>query len=82
MRRYEEGQERTLHSMTCNLCGRRIPVQNGMVKEGVFSADAAMGYFSRQDGVTYHFDLCEDCLEQLMAQFTIPADCTENTELL
>ena len=77
MRRYEDGQKKLIKAV-CNKCGRTLQVENGLLKEFCFSADAMFGYFSRRDGVAQHFDLCEE----LTAGFTVAADEVEETEFL
>lgn len=81
MRRYEDGQDRKLRKVVCNKCGRQLKVENGYLKEFCFAADTAFGYFSRKDGMTHHFDLCEDCYDALTAQFTVPVEETEELEI-
>lgn len=82
MRRYEEGTERKLTRVVCNMCGRQLKLQDGRLREGCFTADAVFGYFSRKDGETHHFDLCEDCYDGILAKFRVPAETEEETELL
>ena len=82
MRRYGDGQERKLIRVICNKCGRALKVEEGYLKEGCFSANAVFGYFSRRDGVTHSFDLCEDCYEEMTSQFAVPVEEKEGTELL
>lgn len=82
MRKYEDGQDRKLVHAVCNRCGRPLKVENGYLKEGCFSADVVFGYFSRKDGVTHSFDLCEDCYDEMVAQFKVPVEEKEGTELL
>lgn len=61
MKKYEGTQDRKLIHAVCNKCGRSLRVEDGYLKEGCFSAEAVFGYFSRKDGTTHRFDLCEDC---------------------
>lgn len=82
MRRYEMGQETKLIRVVCNKCGRELKVENGQLREECVTVNKFFGYFSRKDGVTMHFDLCEDCLDKLTAEFEVPADETEVTEVL
>ena len=82
MRRYEEGQDKKLIQVVCNKCGRQLKVENGYLREFCFDADAAFGYFSRKDGVRHHFDLCEDCYDNLTAGFAVPVEEAEDLELL
>lgn len=82
MRRYRMGQENELTQVLCNQCGRELKVEDGYLKEGCFTADAIFGYFSKKDGEHYHFDLCEECFDKLTAQFSVPVEIRQETELL
>ncbi|HBA47308.1 MAG TPA: hypothetical protein DCZ91_05820 [Lachnospiraceae bacterium] len=82
MRKYGEGQEKKLIQVVCNKCGRSLRVENGHLKEYCFSADPVFGYFSRKDGTRHHFDLCEDCYDELTGGFAVAADELEETEFL
>ena len=82
MRRYENGQDRKLMEVVCNKCGRKLKVENGFLREYCFTADTIFGYFSHRDGVAHHFDLCENCYDQLISQFQVPVEEAEATELL
>lgn len=82
MRKYQTGQEKILTQVFCNQCGRELKVEDGYLKEGCFTADTVFGYFSNKDGKHCHFDLCEECYDKLAAQFAIPAQIQEETELL
>ncbi len=68
--------------VTCNGCGKALKLENGYLKEGCFTADAAFGYFSRKDGERHRFDLCEDCYDKMAAGFAIPIEAEEQSELL
>ena len=57
-------------------------VENGILKEGCFEADAVFGYFSKKDGQIHSFDLCEECYDKLIAGFRIPEQRRDATELL
>ena len=82
MRRYENGQDRKLMEVVCNKCGRKLKVENGYLKEYCFTADTVFGYFSHRDGVAHHFDLCEDCYDQLISRFQVPVEEAEAIELM
>ena len=82
MRKYEDGQDKKLMKVVCNKCGRSLKVENGYLREFCFSADTVFGYFSQKDGMEHHFDLCEDCYDNLTSQFTVPVEETEELELL
>lgn len=80
MRRY--GQDGKLTAAVCNKCGKTLRVENGYLLEFCFEGKAVFGYFSRKDGTEQNFDLCEDCFDELTAQFLLPAEESEATELL
>ena len=82
MFRYEEGQGRRLVEVVCNRCGKKLKVKNGYLREECISVDKKFGYFSRKDGTAQHFDLCEDCFDELTAQFRLPPEKLTETELL
>lgn len=82
MRKYRDGQEKKLIQVVCNHCGRALKTEDGRLKEFCFEADTVFGYFSRKDGTRHHFDLCEDCYDNLTAQFALPVEETEEMELL
>lgn len=82
MREYEETAKAKLKKVICNRCGKALRVENGILKEGCFHAEARFGYFSRKDGVKQQFDLCEDCYDAVTAQFAVPAEEEPDTELL
>ena len=54
---------------------------NGVVKEGIFSAEVSFGYFSKKDGIRHQFDLCEECYDRMTREFLIPVTIQEETEL-
>ncbi len=84
MRAYKEKElkELELNRVFCNQCGKELLVEEGILKEGCFSADYAFDYFSNKDGYIYSFDLCEECFDKLIAGFENPAQITETKEFL
>jgi len=66
----------------CNLCGKSLKVENGILKEDAFEATKEWGYFSERDTQVHHFNLCEDCYEKLIAGFQIPVDIRRKLEVL
>lgn len=82
MRRYENGQDGKLIQVFCNQCKKELKLENGYLKEGCFNADYLFGYFSRKDGSRHRFDLCEDCYDKILENFQIPAEETQENELL
>ena len=80
MRKY--GKTGKLETVICNMCGKKIVVKDGIVREGAAAFDHAWDYFSEKDGEVHHFDLCESCYDELVGGFRIPVDVKEQTELL
>ncbi len=78
----EYNAEKILEQVICNKCGRELTVKQGMLQEGIFEAKQNFGYFSRRDGVSHQFDLCEDCYDQLIGSFLVPVTEKEELELL
>ena len=37
---------------------------------------------SEKDGEVHHFDLCEECYDEVTAEFRIPVDVEDEIELL
>ncbi len=79
MREYTKTKE--ISALRCNKCGKELKVENGVIKEGCFSANPSFGYFSKKDGERHEFDLCETCYDEAIAAFVIPVTKTEETEL-
>ena len=79
MRRYRNGG--MLETVICNCCGKKMVVENGILREGAISIDHMWDYFSEKDGEVHHFDLCEGCYDEIVSQFRIPVDTEEQTEL-
>lgn len=82
MRKYTNGEEQVLEVVRCNKCGRDIPHNNHIIKEGIFSVDYKWGYFSDKDREIHSFDLCEECYNELIKSFKINVDIREENELL
>ena len=60
--------ERKVQKIFCNQCGRPMKIENGIVREGIFSAEVSFGYFSKKDGIRQEFDLCEECYDRMIRQ--------------
>lgn len=82
MRKYLDENNRELTSVTCNKCGKKLVVENGILKEGCFDVAAPFGYFSKKDGQIHRFDICEDCYDAMVAGFKLPVEVGEAKELL
>ncbi|MED9904175.1 MAG: hypothetical protein UFG06_08310 [Lachnospiraceae bacterium] len=81
MRKYKDENKMQLTEVICNKCGRKLTVENGIIKEGHFSADTVFGYFSEKDGTRQKFDLCEKCYDAIIKEFSIPVCEIEEKEL-
>lgn len=71
-----------METVLCNCCGRKLAVKEGVIREGAIAVDHAWDYFSEKDGEVHHFDLCEDCYDELISSFRIPVEVEDQTELM
>ena len=81
MRKYENQNERQIQEIFCNCCGKKIRIEKGIVQEGVFHGQVQWGYFSQKDGESHSFDLCEECYDRFTAEFKVPVEEEEATEV-
>lgn len=65
----------------CNQCGKKLKMEQDILKEDAFEAKKQWGYFSEKDAVLHSFVLCEKCYDEMVSHFTIPVEITEVTEL-
>lgn len=68
--------------IVCNQCGKRIPFENGILREDCLSITKNWGYFSKRDGLTHSFKICENCYDKLIKGFEVPVFESETKELL
>ena len=80
MKVYDEHQ--ILQKVICNRCEKELFVENGLLKDAVYEGKQSFGYFSKKDGVTHRFDLCETCYDEWIRMFAIPVAESENTEMI
>lgn len=66
----------------CNVCGKKIVIEKGILKEDVFEVTKEWGYFSRKDLEVHKFNICEDCYEKMIATFKIPIEIINKKEVL
>ena len=74
--------EEVVEEVICNQCGKKLKVEEGIVKEGCFHVNYSFDYFSNKDGYQYNFDLCEDCFDRWIENFRCPVDIREVKEFL
>ncbi|MBO6016037.1 MAG: hypothetical protein J6P60_05575 [Lachnospiraceae bacterium] len=80
MKEYSKDNE--LVRVVCNGCKKEMNVEHGILKEGLFEGTQTFGFFSRKDGCTHAFDLCEDCYDRMIGSFLLPVTDIEEKELL
>ena len=66
----------------CNVCGKKLFVEKGILKEDAFEAKKQWGYFSDRDGTIQRGKICEECFERIAKTFKIPLEEELLTELL
>jgi len=81
MRTFLEGKEAELISVICNCCGRKLLVEDGILKEESIQIKHTFGYFSEKDGQTETFDLCEECYQKITGKFRVPVNGRTEAEL-
>ena len=71
-----------MEKLICNCCGKELKVEKGIAKEDYLHVRKSWGYFSKKDGRTQEFILCEDCVEQMAKGFAVPADFSDTVEMI
>jgi ribosomal-protein-alanine N-acetyltransferase len=66
----------------CNACGRKLEVEQGILREDALIVKKNWGYFSRKDLEMHEFVLCEDCYDRLAAGFKKPVSVCLKNEVL
>jgi hypothetical protein len=68
MKLYEKKLISTVVDRVCDVCGSSVMIDiNGYRYEEVGELKANWGYGSKEDGTSYHLDLCEDCFKFAIA---------------
>jgi hypothetical protein len=76
----EDADMKKEDTLFCNKCGKRILVENGLLKEDCVKITKSWGYFSDKDGRRDTFCLCESCYDEITAAFVLPVSQEEQTE--
>lgn len=63
--------------LRCNKCGKKILIENDIIREGILKVEWDFGYFSGKDGERHSFCLCESCYDKLTESFAIPVSVEE-----
>lgn len=66
----------------CNVCGRELKNENGILKEDAFEAVKEWGYFSKKDLEVHKFVICEECYDRMVRKFAIPVTVLEKKEAM
>lgn len=66
----------------CNKCKKELPVKKDIIMADFIEINKKWGYFSKKDGKTCKFILCEECSDALINSLEIPAEVTDTTELI
>ena len=61
----------------CNKCGKEIRLAGGVLEEDMLEVEKRWGYFSGKDNRRDRFELCEECYDELLESFLIPAESEE-----
>lgn len=75
-------KKKKTNEMYCNVCGRQLEMENGILKEDVFEAAKEWGYFSNKDLEVHKFNICEDCYEEMISKFKIPVSILNKKEVI
>lgn len=70
-----------LKDMYCNVCGRKLKVENGILLEDAFEARKQWGYFSKKDTEVHSFVICESCYDSMIERFAIPPKVSNALEI-
>ena len=73
----KHGKNGQLESVVCNKCGKKLVVEQGILREGAVMFDHCWDFFSEKDGEKHSFELCEECYDALLKGFRIPAEIEE-----
>ncbi len=80
MRKYRGNGQ--LAAVICNCCGKKMVVEEGIVREGIMMVDHMWDFFSEKDGEIHHWDLCESCYDLMTGQFVLAPDVEEQVEFI
>lgn len=70
------------NKIICNKCKNELPQEKGIIMADFIEINKKWGYFSKKDGTTCRFILCEGCSDALIESLAIPAHISDTTELV
>ena len=68
--------------IVCNRCGKTIKMKNDIAYEDFIRVCKPWGYFSKKDGKTQEFIICEACVGLIEQEFVIPSKEYDTTEMI
>lgn len=71
-----------MEHVKCNVCGKVLKREQGILREDAFEAVKDWGYFSKKDLQRHSFIVCEECYDKWIRTFAIPPEITERSEAL
>lgn len=71
-----------MDNIVCNKCGRILKAKNEIFHQDFIHVCKSWGYFSKRDGRTQEFIICEACVEKLEREFAVPSKEYETTEII
>lgn len=71
-----------MEHVKCNVCGKVLKREQGILREDAFEAVKDWGYFSKKDLQRHSFTVCEECYDEWIRTFAIPPEITERSEAL
>lgn len=71
-----------INNKMCNKCGKEFKKINDIFHEDFVEINKEWGFFSKKDGKTYRFAMCEECCEQMVKGFLVPVEIIDTTELV
>ncbi|HEX3076125.1 MAG TPA: hypothetical protein VHQ24_04590 [Lachnospiraceae bacterium] len=66
----------------CNVCGKQVKMEKGILKEDIFTARKEWGFFSERDTEVHSFNICESCYDEMISKFAIPIEVVKKKEVL
>ena len=70
-------EEKIVTLVVCNCCGKSEKGEHVDYDSSITSIEIPFGYGSRFDTEHWKMDLCDDCLENLVAGFKYPVEKRE-----
>ena len=69
-------------AVVCNVCGRSLKMEKGILVEEAFEATKEWGFFSDRDLEVHKFTICEMCYDRIISEFKVPIKVSKKNEVL